>query len=119
MKYIRLMILVVFFHLVMNLFMPWWNIFIAGIIAGYFSKLNAFRTFFVVGIAIIVYWLILIFKIDNINNHILSERIGALVEVDSFIILALINATIGGLCAAVASQIGHTLKKIIRKTKGL
>ena len=117
MKYIRIAAIALFFHIVMNLFMPWWNIFIAGLIDGYFSGISALRTFLVVFLALSAYWTILILQIDNMNDHILSSRIAELLSVPNNLLLIILNSFIGGICCAVGSQAGYQLKKIIRQRR--
>jgi len=119
MKYIQVIALAVFFHLVLNLFMPWWNIFIAGTIAGYFSKINALKTFLLVFLGIFVYWLILMLKIDHSNTGVFSAKLAELLEVGNKSVLFSINAIVGAICAACASQVGLMLKRIVRKNKNL
>ena len=117
MKYIQVIALAIFFHIVMNIFMPWWNIFLAGIIAGYFSKLKAITTWMLVFLGIFVYWLILIIKIDHSNMGIFSARLTQMFELESKTLLFCINALIGGICAACGSQLGYYIKSIVRKIK--
>ena len=117
MKYIQVIALAIFFHIVMNIFMPWWNIFLAGLIAGYFSKLKAIQTWILVFAGIFTYWLILIIKIDHSNTGVFSDRLVQLFELQSKSLLFCVNAMIGGICAACGSQLGFYLKALARKIK--
>ena len=101
----------------MNLFMPWWNIFLAGIIAGYFSKLSSIKTFFTVLFALSVYWIILIVKIDASNESILSAKVLEMIHISNREIFVISNGLIGGLCGAFGSQIGINLRSIVNKIR--
>lgn len=115
MKYIRIIAITIFFHIVMNIFMPWWNIFIAGMIAGYFSKLKALQTFLIVFLSLSIYWFILLFKIDAGNDHILSGKLAEMFSVEPYLLFIIMNSLLGGLFGSFGSQIGWRLRKIIKK----
>ncbi len=117
MKYLRLIALVVFFHIVMNMFMPWWNIFFAGIIAGYFSRLSSNKTFITVLASLSLYWIFLIFKIDKGNDYILSSRLVEMFQIPNRSILLIINGFLGGLAAAFGSMVGYYIRKIVKQGK--
>lgn len=117
MKFLRIVAIAIFFHIVMNMFMPWWNIFIAGLIAGYFSRTTALKTMATVFLALSFYWIILILKIDSGNDHILSSRLAELMSISNSNVFIMINGIIGGLCGAVGSQVGFYMRKIVKKIK--
>ncbi|NNE25884.1 MAG: hypothetical protein HKN09_03490 [Saprospiraceae bacterium] len=114
-KYLRVITIAVFFHIVMNLFMPWWNIFIAGLIAGYFSRLKVLPTFLCVFFSLSLYWAFLIFNINADNEGILARRLTEMLSMPGTESFMLINALIGGLCGGIASQLGLSIRKLVRK----
>jgi hypothetical protein len=118
MKYIQVMAVAIFFHLVLNIFMPWWNIFFAGLIAGYFSKTTAPKTWWLVFLGILFYWMILLFKIDHTNQGVFSVKLAQLLHLENKSLLLILNSALGGICAACGSLAGFYLKKIVRQKRG-
>ena len=115
-KYLRVITIAVFFHIVMNLFMPWWNIFFAGLIAGYFSKLKALPTFLCVLMGLTLYWAFLIYNINADNEAILSMRLADMLSLPNNQFLMVVNSLLGGICGGIASQLGLAIRKLVKKS---
>ena len=78
---------------------------------------NCFKTLISVFLALSLYWIILIVKIDSGNENILSSRLAELVSFSDSKIFIVINAILGGLCGALGSQVGFYLRQIVKKLK--
>jgi hypothetical protein len=92
----------------LEMFLPWWSIAVAGFIGGF-----AFRSTsnFVAGfLAIALLWFIHAFLIDLQASAPLAEKMAALLMVQNKVLLFLVTALTGGLVGGFATLSGALLK---------
>jgi hypothetical protein len=108
MKFTVQLVAIVIMSWLLEMFLPWWSIAIAGFIGGFAfrSKSN-----FVAGfLAIALLWFIHAFIIDLQASAPLAEKIARLLMVQNKILLFLLTAVIGGLVGGFATLSGALLK---------
>ncbi|MBX2966909.1 MAG: hypothetical protein KF845_12240 [Cyclobacteriaceae bacterium] len=109
MKFTVQLVAIVIMSWLLELFLPWWSIAIAGFLGGvaFKSKSNFLAGF----IAIALLWFLHAFIIDLQAAAPLSEKIAALLMVKNKVLLFLVTAVIGGLVGGFATLTGSLLKK--------
>jgi|SRR5690606_38880166 hypothetical protein len=108
MKFTVQLIAIVIMGWLLEMFLPWWSIAIAGFIGGFaFRSKSNFTAGF---LAIALLWFVHAFIIDLQASAPLSEKIATLLMVKSKFVLFLITAVIGGLVGGFATLTGALLK---------
>lgn len=107
-------ILIIGLHLVMNMFLPWWNIAIASGIAVLLTRVKGVLSFLLPAITISILWGIWILILDQKTGFYSSERIADLFEAPGVLAFAIpiagafLIAGIGGMIANLLSNVIKT-----------
>ncbi|HRP90846.1 MAG TPA: hypothetical protein PKX92_12510 [Edaphocola sp.] len=103
-----------FFAYLLGVFFPWWTITIAGFVSALIWSQKNFKGFLQAFIGVGILWLVMSFGQSYQNQHLLVEKIGALLGIKSnaVIILPLITALIGALIAGLGGLTGGLLLSV-------
>lgn len=115
MKFIYHTLAVALIALVLELFLPWWSVAIAGFVAGYLFAHSGWRSFFAGMLGIALLWLSMAMYIDAATDAILTSRIAGLFPTGSVVLLMVITAAVGGLVGGFASLTGGLITYRKRK----
>ncbi|MFA5243962.1 MAG: hypothetical protein WC380_01555 [Pedobacter sp.] len=114
-----LILLIAILSLILQFFLPWWIIApIAFIVSAWksYSGWNAFRTSF---IAIFILWIAMGLIHSLPNNHILANRVGAMLNLPespiNWIYILLITGIVGGLSAGFSGLAGFYFREGIKR----
>lgn len=116
----KLAIKIVFIAVVAYLlqwYLPWWSVVIAGFIISLILSSNGLVSFLSGFLGVGIYWFILAYMIDSNTNSILTERVASLFSLPDSFLLILVTAVIGGLAGGLGALSGGHLRDIFRKTR--
>ncbi len=114
MKFITAIILTALLSFSIGLFpvLPWWSFAITSIIIAIAIHQKPWKAFLAAFIAVFVLWAIIIFVIDNANQHLLSVKVATILPLGgSSFALILLTAFIGGLVAGLSALTGSYIRK--------
>ena len=109
-KYFISVLLTALLAFISGLYLPWWGIAIAAFIVGVLIPQKPFYSFLSGFIGVFLLWEILAWRIDSMNNGILSQKIAQILPLGGstvllILITSLVGALVGGLAAWAASYI--------------
>ncbi len=114
MKFITAIILTALLSFAFGLFtvLPWWSFAVTSFIIAAAIHQKAGKAFLAAFIAVFLLWAILVFIIDNANQHLLSVKVATILPLGgSSFALILLTAFIGGLVAGLSALTGSYLRK--------
>ncbi len=114
MKFITAIILTALLSFSIGLFpvLPWWSFAITSIIIAIAIHQKPWKAFLAAFIAVFVLWAIIVFVIDNANQHLLSVKVATILPLGgSSFALILLTAFIGGLVAGLSALTGSYIRK--------
>lgn len=97
----------------LSFFLPWWSVFIPGLILGASLGRSGGHSFLWGFAGIAGLWLLQTMIIDIQNNGILTKRIAGLFSLPSGWLIILITVIIGGLIGGLTTLTGYLLKKLL------
>lgn len=107
-------IIVSIIAVILQQFLPWWSIAIAGFVAGFLID-QSFREAFVNGfLGIFIFWTAVCVYVYIVNDGILATRLAQLMFMPHPLLIVIIPGIAGGLTAALASLSGRYLRVITR-----
>ncbi len=101
-----LALLVLIGAFILNIFLPWWSIAIAGLIIGYQFKEKPLPSFLWGFLGVFLLWGGQALYVHIANDGILSTRIAEMLGVGSPFIVILITGVLGGLVSGLATMTG-------------
>jgi hypothetical protein len=105
-------IIVSIIAVILQQFLPWWSIAIAGFAAGFLID-QSFRGAFLNGfLGIFIFWSAVCLYIYIVNDGILTTQLARLMYLPHPLLVIIIPGILGGLTAAVASLSGRYLRVI-------
>lgn len=84
-------------------FAPWWTAILVAAIAGYFSGLRPGRAFLAGFLGLGILWMTVFLWRDIPNDHILSERMGKLFSLPSYLFYLIVTVVVGALLGGLGS----------------
>ncbi len=111
MKIVFHIVLVAVLAYVMALFLPWWNVAIAGLIGGLAFKRTYGGAFLGSFLGVFLLWTLVALLISWQTGSPLPDRVGALISpsINGFL-LAVISGIVGGLVAGIAGMAGRAFR---------
>ncbi len=110
-------IIVSIIAIVLQQFMPWWSIAIAGFIFGYLIEQSLKMSFWMGFIGIFFLWGGIALYVHIVNDGILSGRLAVLTGLPHGLLMVLVTALLGGIIGGLASISGRYLRQIINWPK--
>ncbi len=108
-------ILTALMALILQIFLPWWSIAIAGFISGIIftqkpgqAFLNGFSGIFALWAAVSLY-------IYFVNQGLLAERLADLFSLPHGLLVIILTALIGGICGGLSAVTGNYFSKLFLK----
>ena len=98
-------------------YLPWWSVVIAGFLISLILSSNGLISFISGFWGVGIYWFILAYMTDSNTNSILTERVSAIFSLPNSFLLILVAAVIGGLAGGLGSLSGGHLRDIFRKIR--
>ena len=115
MKFFLQILIVIVTAFLLEVFLPWWAVALAGALSGFLVGGNAFRSFLACFIGVAVLWTFAANQLMAAQGPILAERVGALLPGQpSPSALSVISGAVGGLVAAFAGATGAMLRNSLR-----
>jgi hypothetical protein len=120
MKFLLQILVVMVLAFLLEVFLPWWAVAIAGALAGVLVSGSAGRAFFAGFIGVFVLWTFAATSLMQANGEVLADRIGALLPgTPPGAGVAVISGVVGGLVAAFGGATGARLRSSFgRSAKG-
>jgi hypothetical protein len=106
MKFVAHVIALLLISWLLQLFLPWWAIAIAGFVTGLFFRQSGFASFLAGLLGVGLLWFLMAYYLHSSTDGILSEKVAAIFPTKSVVGLLLATATIGGLVGGFASMTG-------------
>jgi hypothetical protein len=103
--------------LILQLFLPWWSIAIAGFIAGALFIQKPGKAFLNGFFGIFALWSAVSLYIYVVNEGLLAERLADIFSLPHGLLVVLLTALIGGICGGLSAVTGNLLRIIIDKQK--
>ncbi len=111
MKFIIAIILTAALSFIGGLYLPWWSLAIAALLVAALVPQKPGKAFLSGALGVFLLWGGMAFWIDMKNNHLLSQKIAAILPLGgNSILLILLTAFIGALVAGVAALCGSYLR---------
>ena len=98
-------------------YLPWWSVVIAGFVISVILSSNGVSSFFAAFLGVGLYWFIMAGMIDMGNNSLLSNRVAQIFFINNSILLVLITAAIGGISGGFGALAGSHLRDIFTPSK--
>lgn len=98
-------------------YLPWWSVVIAGFLVSLILSSNGLTSFISGFLGVGIYWFILAYMIDSTTNSILTERVSAIFFLPNSFLMILLTAAIGGLVGGLGALTGGQLRELFRKTR--
>lgn len=98
---------------ILEQFLPWWAIAIAGFVLGYLIKQPSFAAFAAGFVAIFLLWTGYAFLLSHDNHNILASKVATLVQLNGNVkALLLLTGIVGGLVSGFAALTGNFAAKL-------
>ena len=111
MKFFVATLLTALLAFINGLFLPWWGIAITSLLIAVLVHQKAGKAFLSGLVGVFILWAGLAWWIDMKNNHVLSQKISAVLKFGgSSIVLILVTGLVGGLVAGFAAMSGSYLR---------
>ena len=112
MKFIVVVLLTALLGFAAPLYFSWWSFAVTSFIIAVFVHQKPFAAFVATFSGLFFLWGIMEMIIDNANNHLLSQKIAAILPLNgSSLLLIFITALIGGLVSGFAGLTGSLVRK--------
>ncbi len=114
MKFIVAIILTAFLSYAIGLFavLPWYSFVFCALIVAVAVHQKPWKAFLAGFVALLLLWMGLAFRIDNLNEHILSVKVASILPLHgSAAVLIVLTGLIGGLVAGLGALTGSYLVK--------
>ncbi|MEP6684417.1 MAG: hypothetical protein ABJA35_14205 [Parafilimonas sp.] len=112
MKFIVVIILTALLGYAAPLYFSWWSFAVCSFIIAFFVHQKPFIAFVATFLGLFLLWGIMAMMIDNANNHLLSQKIAQVLQLNgSSILLILITALVGGLVSGFAGLSASLARK--------
>ena len=112
MKFIVAILLTSLLAFAESLYFPWWTIAIAAFMVGVFIHQKPFKAFGSGFLGLFILWAGQSLIIDLQNDHILSQRVAAVLPLGgSSVAIIIVTAIIGGLVGGFGALTGSFVKK--------
>lgn len=98
-------------------YLPWWSVVIAGFLVSLILSSNGLTSFISGFLGVGIYWFILAYMVDSTTNSILTERVSAIFFLPNSFLMILLTAAIGGLVGGLGALTGGQLRELFRKTR--
>lgn len=98
-------------------YLPWWSVVIAGFLVSLILSSNGLTSFISGFLGVGIYWFILAYMIDSTTNSILTERVSAIFFLPNSFLMILLTAAIGGLVGGLGALTGGHMRELFRKTR--
>lgn len=98
-------------------YLPWWSVVIAGFVISVILSSNGVSSFFAAFLGVGLYWFIMAGMIDIGNNSLLADRVARIFFINNSILLVLITAAIGGISGGFGALAGSHLRGIFTPSK--
>lgn len=117
MKFLIQLLLVVLLTYLLQLFLPWWIIFVSAGTAGIIIGNKGFSAFAAGFLGVGLLWFAQAYFIDQANESILSAKVAELFTLSSSIQLILATALLGAICGGFGALTGYFLGGVFKKDK--
>ena len=117
MKFFIQLILVVLLTYLLQLFLPWWIIFVSAGVAGIIIGNKGFSAFTAGFLGVGLLWFAQAYFIDQANASVLSSKVAELFTLSSSMKLMLATAVVGAICGGFGTLTGHFLGGVLKKDK--
>lgn len=104
-----LALLIIVSAFILNLFLPWWSIALAGLIFGFVFKEKALTSFLWGFTALFILWGSQAMYTHLANDGVLTGRIAEMLGVGSPLIVVLITGVIGGIVGGLSTLTGSLM----------
>lgn len=104
-------IITLFLSAILQIFMPWWSIALAALVAGFLSQTTPWRTFLSGAVAIGVLWLGFILAISLLGSTAILPKLTELAGLPHPFFLYVLTVGIGALTAGMAALSGIWIKE--------
>jgi len=101
--------------LILQLFLPWWSIAIAGFISGVFFIQKPGKAFLNGFFGIFALWSAVSLYIYIVNEGLLAERLADLFSLPHGLLVVLLTGLIGGICGGLSAITGNYFKALFLK----
>lgn len=115
MKFITRVIVIALFSHFALLFLPWWSITIVAFAVGALLASNSTNAFIAGILGVGLLWFGTALYINFSIDSLLPERVAALFQLDSPVLLAAITGLIGGLIGGLSALCGSYFRKLFEK----
>lgn len=105
--------LIAILSFLLQFFLPWWIIALVAFSVAFWKASSGGKAFLSGFLAIVLVWTIMASSIHIRTDGILSDRIAALFNLPSSILLIIITAFIGGLVGGMAALSGFFVRKLL------
>ena len=97
---------------------PWWSFAITTCAVFIAIPQHPGKSFLAGFVAVFCLWLVLAFKIDMANEHLLSKKVAGILPLNgNYNLLILISSIVGGLVAGMSALTGSLLRKAMSSKK--
>lgn len=117
MKFIIKIILVTVLAFIGQLFLPFWVVAVAGILASLIIRTKGFSSFISGFLGVFILWFLSAYLVDNDTSSLLSQKMTTIIPVGSVFMLILVTAFIGGLAGGFGALTGSMLGALLSKEK--
>lgn len=108
-----LVLLIAIFAWLLSLFLPWWSVFIPGLIIGALLGRSGGSSFLWGFVGIAALWLIQTLFVHIGNDGVLTARIADLFSLPAGWLVILITVIMGGLIGGITTLTGYLFRKVI------
>lgn len=108
-------ILIALMALILQTFMPWWSIAIAGFLSGVIFTQKPGNAFLNGFLGIFLLWAAFSLYIYLVNQGLLAERLAELYSLPHGLLVVVLTALIGGICGGLAAITGNYFRKLFLK----
>lgn len=105
-------ILVAVMALILQLFLPWWSIGLAGFIYGWLFIQKPGKAFLGGFLGIFLLWGIMAAYITYVNDGILAARLASLFSLPHGLLVVLLTALLGGVTGGLSAITGNLTRNI-------
>jgi len=109
-KKITNLITTILLSAIFALFLPWWSVMIAALLASLLFPLKKAAVFFIPFLAIFLFWGVYCYVLSSANDFTLAKKISELLKIGGNpYLLILVTGIIGGLAAGISAILGKQI----------
>jgi hypothetical protein len=101
--------------LVLQQFLPWWSIALAGFVPGFLIDQRPVSAFIHGFIGIVMFWGGIIIYVSVVNEGILAQRLSMMIGLPYTWLPAIITVLVGGIIGGLSSLSGRYLREIVNR----